>query len=277
MIYTSTSIEEVLARVTRNTRLQDSTYLADMVEWIPEAMGYMKTKFVLAPRWKDLTIKYHKSRLPCGFSSLRAVQYGGCRLPWYNGSRTADSLSTGNYPATSVYPGIPLEGTTTFGTHLVKRGAEDDGIPVSYYETDLQKVNSFSFHEEHWYYTELDYINTSMCDACVRIHYMGIPLDEKGLPLIPDEENYKEALYYYVRAKMIGAGYEDRQFSEQTCMDRYEKYAERAKSRITYPSVDQQQAKYETLTRLILPVDYWASFFNPSSGQAPVFADIPVV
>lgn len=278
MIYQSTSIDEVIARIVRNTRLQDPSYLVDSEEWIPEAMGYMKTKFVLAPRWQDVDIHYHRAKMPCGLVSLRAVQYQNCRLPYYNGSRSADSFNNRNSQAASVYPGIPMEGTTTFGTQIVKRGTEDDGIPVYRYETELEKVNCLSFHVEHWYYTEMGYINTSMSEACIRLHYHGIPLDPKGLPLIPDEENYKEALYWYVRAKMIGTGYEDKIFTYDSCMARFDTHAQRARSRITYPSVDQQEAKMQNLTRLIMPENYWSSFDNPGSGNNYVaFADIPLI
>ncbi len=265
MIYTTTSIKEVIARVIRNTRLQDSSYLVDMNEWIPEAMGYMKTKVALVSKYEDVKIHFHKGRLPCGLQTLKAVQYGHCRLNYFKGARSADSQDCAPNTSPSVYPGIPQEGTTTFGTHLVTRPAVDEGVDVSFYETELQKVNMLEFHGEHWYYTELDYINTSFECGTVRLHFVSIPLDNEGMPLIPDDELYKEALYWYVRAKMIGTGYEDRSFNEATCMERFESYASRAMSRIRYPSVDEQQGKIARMTRLIMPMDYWSTFFNPSS------------
>ncbi len=144
---------------------------------------------------------------------------------------------------------------------MVKRGSEDDGIPVSFYETNIYSLENMVFHGEHWYYTELDHIVTSMSDTWIRIHFKAMPVDGNGLPLIPDEENYKEALYYYVRAKMIGAGYEDRQFREDVLMDRFEKYAQRARSRITYPSLDQMEEKVGRMNKLIFPENYWNNYF----------------
>ena len=266
MIYTTTSIEEVIARVIRNTRLQDPSYLVDMNEWIPEAMRYMRTWVALRKKWEDIKITFHKGRMPCGLISLRAVQYEHSRLPYFNGARAADATRTPVNSA-SVYPGIPLEGTTAFGTHLVKRAATDNGEAVEYYETELDKLDSLSVNGEHWYYTETDYFNTSFECGWIRAHFMALPTDNNGLPLIPDEENYKEALYWYSRAKIIGAGHPDKVFSEQTCMDRFEKYAERAMSRITYPSVDEMEGKIARMTRFIMPQDYWSTFFNPMSEQ----------
>jgi hypothetical protein len=266
MIYTTTSIQEVLARVVRNTRLQDSSFLVDMNEWVPEAMGYMKTRMALETVYKDICVKYHKGRMPCGIVSLSAVQYGNCRLRYFKGPRSADSQNSYPSGSPSVYPGIPEKGVTAFGTQIVKRPAVDGGEQVVFYETELFKLNELAFHGEHWYYTELDYFNTSFADGWIRAHFKRLPLDEDDMPLIPDDELYKEALYYYVRAKMIGAGYQDKQFNEQILMGRFEDYARRAMSRIRYPSVDEQDAKVERMSRLIMPEDYWSTFFNPENA-----------
>jgi len=47
---------EVIARVIGNTRVQDAGYLKDMEEWIPEAMGYMRTKYVTGLTFQDVHI-----------------------------------------------------------------------------------------------------------------------------------------------------------------------------------------------------------------------------
>lgn len=227
-------------------------------------MGYMKTRYSLSTKYKDICVRYHKARMPCGLQSLLAVQYGNCRLKYYSGSKSADSFTTAS-GAPSVYPGIPKEGDTLFGTHLVKRPAVHDGEEVEFTETDLCRVMDLAFHGEHWYYTELDYINTSFADGIIRVFFKKLPVDQNGLPLIPDEENYKEALYYYGRGKMIGAGYVDKVFTEQQCMDRFEKYAERAMSKITYPSVDEVDARAERVQRMILPTDFWSTFHDPAT------------
>jgi hypothetical protein len=225
-----------------------------MGEWMAEAMGYMKTKVTLRLVYKDVKVVYHKGRMPCGLIAVAAIQYGRCRLPYYHGDMSARSLGDSVHSnSPSVYPGIPKEGDTLFGTHLVKREAVSDGVDVEFYETDLQKLNACPADPCNWYYSELDYINTSFSDGYIRVHYRAMPVDESGFPLIPDDELYKEALYYYIRAKMVGAGYEDKVFREETLMSRFEDYAARAMSRIRYPSVDEVAARVDRMTRLVLP------------------------
>lgn len=36
-----------------------------------------------------------------------------------------------------------------------------------------------------------------------------MPHDERGFPLVPDNANYQEAVYWFVRAKLIGTGHKD--------------------------------------------------------------------
>jgi len=84
MIHRSSSIQEVIGRVIRNTRIQDSSYIIDMQEWIPEAMGYMRTRMEQIELFDDVTIHFHKGKLPCGLIDLAAVEYCGTRLKYSN-------------------------------------------------------------------------------------------------------------------------------------------------------------------------------------------------
>jgi hypothetical protein len=87
-------------------------------------------------------------------------------------------------------------------------------------------------------------------------------VDADGLPLIPDNENYKQALYWYVRAMMIGSGYPDKQFTYEQCIQQHEHYAARAMGEITYPSPDDMENIKNTLVRFIPPPNYWENFFR---------------
>jgi hypothetical protein len=264
MIYQTTSIKEVIARVVRNTRLQDSSFLVDMAEWIPEAMGYMKTRVQTRKVYKDVCVRFYKTAIPCKLQSVLAVTYGGCRLKYYSGDQSFDSfLATSN--SSSVYPGIPERGDTTFGTHLVKRAATDDGVDVEFTETDLQRVSDLPFHGEHWYYIEPGFVVVSLKDGAVRLHGKTIPLDKGGLPLIPDNENYKEAIYWYVRERMAGAGYPEKVYSTESMRQRFEEHAYRAMSQITYPSTDQVEQQVENLYKILeFPTDrgFWDTYYS---------------
>lgn len=111
------------------------------------------------------------------------------------------------------------------------------------------------------YYTELDYINTSFKCGKVILFYSALPTDDEGFPLIPDNGDYKEALYFFTRGKMIGRGFKDNVFKWQDCNAMFEHHAARAIGQIKYPSVDQVESKLE-MTRLIMPDDMYEKFFD---------------
>lgn len=257
MIHKSCSIQEVIGRVIRNTRIQDSSYITDMYEWIPEAMEFMRTKMELSYTFKDVEINFHKGKMPCGLIHIMAIEYNGCRLEYKTGSN--NSYRRAN--------------TSTTGLDLFVSTIKTQDVPDGNYiwKSDIRSVGSLPVGSGS-YSIEMDYINTSICDGMVRVHYMSQPLDCDGLPLIPDNANYKEAIYYYVRAKMIGCGYKDNAFSEQELMQRFEIYASRAMGQIRYPSMDLIQKRMDTLMRFIPPEDYWNNFFEGSNGTVNLSA-----
>ncbi len=270
MIHSTTSIQEVIARVIRNTRIQDSSYIQDMNEWIPEAMGYMRTKMELKYSWADVEIEFHKGKLPCGLIHIMAVEHAGHRLKYSN---TVKHFGTGHnlgYNHQTIGNQIPVftsnivtqnqEAYTGEGNHIWK---SDVASPT----TSIKAVMCTDIHPTEYYQIEMDYINTSISDTIVRIHYLSQPVDKDGFPLIPDNENYKEALYYYVRAKMIGCGYKDSVFKETELLQRFEVYAARAIGQIRYPSTDIVQSRIDNMVRFIPPQNYWENFFRTDSNE----------
>jgi len=265
MIHTSTSISEVVGRIVRKTRVQDTGFLVDMEEWIPEAMGLMQTKVSLQPAWQDVDINFHVGKLPCGLITIQGVEWNGHRLKYNTGTRTFNAPKQRTLPGT----GAKLPGVTPFLTIPYAREVPDEGGLI-YDSTAIKLPYCISVDQynclpacEQWYSTSIGgYIQTSFADGCVRVHYSTIPLDDNGLPLIPDNENYKEAIYWYCRGCMIGAGWEDPVFSFDYCDRKFDLHAARAIGQITYPSVDQMEMKVNAHTRFIPPANYFESFYT---------------
>lgn len=255
MIYSYTSIREVIGRVIRNTRLQDTTYIVDMNEWIPEAMGIMKTRLALETKWKDIEINFHSGKLPCGLEHIKAVEYNGRRLVQFKGSTDID-LARQRLP----YKTYEQQRSVTVTNHG----------PQVYQSTtvSVDQCMCLPAMEGEYYDVEAGQIRTSMCDAVVRIHYATIPLDDDGLPLIPDNENYKQALYWYCRWMMIGAGYEDKVYNVQYCEKQFDIFAPRAIGEIIYPDTNEMEGKVARMNRLVkIPGDFFESFFGTKVGS----------
>ncbi len=260
MEYTSTSMKEVIGRIIRKTGLQESEYLISMDEWIPEAMGQMKTKVQLQPTWQDVDIHFHIGAMPCGLIHISGVEWHGQRLEYGNSQRTVGAPYQRPVPGSSEIV-VP----TPFLTVPYKRETPDGAY--IYDSTAIPQPRCTTWEAcsqlplcKQWYTTSLNIIQTSFADGKVRVHYKTVPHDEEGYPLIPDNENYKEAIYWYVRGCMIGAGWDDKVFSFNQCDAKFELHAGRAMAQIRYPSVDQMEMKVNASTRFIPPVDYFSSF-----------------
>ena len=269
MVYNSVSIQEVIARIVRNTRIQDSSYIQDMNEWIPEAMGYMKTQFNLSLRFADVPINFHKWRMPCDQKYIEAVEYNGCRLNYSSTVKAPQTGGAGNYQG--VAPTTMMGAISPITKEVVENNEvtmhETEFTNYTKFCTEYKEVCKCPMHATAWYQTELDYLVTSFSDGVVRIHYRGIPVDKDGLPLIPDNQNYKEALYWYVRSKMYGAGYEEKQYQETDMMQRFEMYAARAIGEITYPTPDMKEQQLKTQVRFIPAANYYENFFRVDNNE----------
>lgn len=90
-------------------------------------------------------------------------------------------------------------------------------------------------------------------------------MDNEGFPLIPDNGHYKEALYWYVRAKMYGAGYDEKQYKLDYMDQKFQDHAKWARAEIRYPSVDEIASSVGKLSQFNWPVDYFETFDNPDN------------
>lgn len=254
--YKSISIDGVIGKILRDTRIQDSSYVSDFYEWIPEAMSLMRTQQELVSRCAPIKVNFHVGRLPCGLIHVDAVEYKGRRLRWHNGVRLITDTTTITY--NQVYQSwITLD----------KAPSDPNSTVLS---STLAPPSAC--HDFHGYKLELDHIKTTFADGEVIVYYKTTAVDDRGLPLIIDHADYKEAIYWYVRMKLIQSGYDDPMYGndDRVCEARWEKYAARAISDITYPSVDQKEAQRAMHVRFVPPTDYYESFFNSKLSEGPI-------
>lgn len=226
-----------------------------MHAWIPEAMEIMRWEAPLSHEWEDIKIVFHKGRLPCGLVFIDAVEWAGHRLPHGN---SVKNIRTSQHKDDHVLQ------PETWTSHITKTPTPDgNGI----YFSTLDKVRAMPEHNRHYYQLELNHILTSFPDGMVRVYYRYTPRDERGLPLIPNNMNFRQCLYWYVRGRMIGAGWEDPVFKYDYCDAQYEKFMERALGEIDFPSPDQMEQRVHTFARFIPPENYYENYFEVNRAE----------
>lgn len=252
MQYQYTSLKDVIGNVIRNTRIQDSSFIADIHEWLYEAMDMLETQNTLEGKWEKISIDFHKGKLPCGLRWIDAVEVNGHRLQEGRGSRPVEKSKPVSYNNLFI---STVSKVDTINSH-------------SQYVSEIQKVQQLAANRNEYYYTEMGIINTSFCDDEITVYYRGVKVDEDGFPMIPDNQNYKQALYWYCRAMMIGAGFEDKIFTYVHCFEQWEKiYGPRATAEIRMPSPEQMQHRINTFVRFLPDPAYYDNFDYTSSKE----------
>lgn len=246
--------KQIIGRLLRRTGCKDTSLIPDMVEWLAEAMQILQMTLTLQPTYEKVPVQFHKAKKPCGFRELWAVEYCGCRIPIHNGHRGLCGSEAKWCPPNwdsmdAVFvSGVTKENTPT-GNFL--------------YTSELTKIMDKPLYRDAWYKIDNSHILTSFEEGEITLYFGKVPTDKEGHLMILDEGNFKEALTWFLRARLAGRGYAYGipVMGEDACDAKFETWTGRAKAEITYPSVDKVEAELKTLVGLMPMYSYYQSFF----------------
>lgn len=142
----------------------------------------------------------------------------------------------------------------------------DDGIAMRYatdiYHTSNNKENNFS---EYTYIVQNCVLITSFKEGFIEISYTAISKDEKGFPLIPDNESYKMGLEYYILDRyleplwMIGK-ISDKAFN-YIKQERHW-FLGQAENSMKLQGIDQLESMMNALNRIIIQDQSYETFYK---------------
>lgn len=268
---TFVSAKVVLARVIRALGYRlPANYQDDILEWTAEGLGMLQITNSLNLTSSgaidcpgELLISNHCVALPCGFVQLVAVEdENGIRIP-EGGDQTDITLQTSRRHATedtarpSVFEVNPYVYQTTDGL------PSDDADDIQSWRLNGEDIEDSTVAQSapKYYKINGNYIQTSFETGFIRMHYYALPVDKEGYPLIPDNENFIQALEWHVIRRLIGAGYQHPVFSWDKANDQFEIYAARGISEVSYPSPENIARINRSTVRLIQPYNFYEDFF----------------
>lgn len=250
MILSWTSSEPVVSRIMRNIKGIPAEYMDDILEWIPEAVSKMQTKYTLEYKDYDIQIEHHQGLLPCKIEGLMCVLYNGCQLSYYGeGIRRYHPSSAAGKLFNSVVPIYTSSGDLSDG---------DTGR--SKFPRDVIVAMDTDFDESNWYRVNVKILQTSIECGCVKAWVQQIPKDESGYPLIPGNEHFLEAIYRYCRMMLIETGFEDKVMNIQMATHKWEDAKDRAIAAVCFPTPDQVKSSNERHLQNFFPDDF---SYNP--------------
>lgn len=297
------SSASVVAKVIADLDLkEDQIRITDIREWIME--GILKIGAVQQYEHKVaiLPIECHQVALPCDLYKLGQVAFSFCNGGGWLPMRKATS-SFGVFhdrecinepcmliPDTAMFPLVKNMFNLNTDREALEKLNEDTNLrqtlSILLNQWTVGTVNGkfvpgvvdhrdgTMFSNELQYTTKPGYINTCMPRGFVKISYYAIYTDEDSMPMIPDLESYKEAIYWYVTMKLMYPKKLKGQISQGDYYDirnSYNFYRKQAYAEAMMPTVDDLETISNIYTKLYPEINDHSMFFSTSGDEQNIY------
>ncbi len=237
MIVGFKSINTILAKLYRDLELNSELSENSVYEWIAEALSLIGAYSQYNEISHCLTLTNGKAKLPCGFYKLVDINYKGHPMYW------ATNTNAHNYQCHECRIKCCSGGKSEYTFYI------NDSYLISNIEDD--KPND--------------------TEANVCMVYLGVPVDDNNLPMVPDDVYYDKALTAYVTYMIDRQEWRKGKIADKI-KDESEKewlfYVRSARGSANMPNTAQLEGLKSTLLRLLpMPNDYSKGFKNFNKGE----------
>lgn len=297
------SSASVVAKVIADLDLkEDQIRITDIREWIME--GILKIGAVQQYEHKVaiLPIECHQVALPCDLYKLGQVAFSFCDGGgWLPMRKATSSFGVFHDRECSNEPCMLIPDTAMFPLvkNMFNLNTDREALDKLNEDTNLRQTlsmllnqwtvgtvngkfvpgvvdhrDSTMFSNELQYTTKPGYINTCMPRGFVKISYYAIYTDEDSMPMIPDLESYKEAIYWYVTMKLMYPKKLKGQISQGDYYDirnSYNFYRKQAYAEAMMPTVDDLETISNIYTKLYPEINDHSMFFSTSGDEQNIY------
>lgn len=296
MIYKTTSVKRVIAKVFTDLDLKEQDHrISDMVEWAGEALEKIGAfpSFTNKITGKDnnpiLELSNYSCKLPCDFHNLIQLSYGTSQLgPFY-----PMRYSTGNFE-------LGVDNTITSTTDIANI-SDLVVLAMTIYDLDytaaLTKVNdepttrsklasilnlttpritagtnTMTTTLDLTYVITSNYIKTNIESGYLQMAYQAIPTDNEGYPMIPDDQSFIEAIYWYITMKLYYPQWVGGQIRDGVYYDArrsWNYFSKQAYGNALMPNTDSLESIKNSWLRLVPELNEHASGFS-TLGQSQI-------
>jgi len=202
-VYKNISAKNIVAKIYRDLLLEDPNYEYDIIEWIGEALAFIGAGSQLVLKNVEIPVFDFRAEMPTDLLVLKQLKYY--------------AENDGRWKIIKYNP-------SNFDPH------EDDS------------PNKFVTTEETYSTTE-NYIKTTFEEGKILLAYKGYPIDDDGYPAVPENQYFKEALFWYCFKKLILRGYKPRAegINYGVAEERWKFYCGAARNKANYPDLGQYQ------------------------------------
>lgn len=297
------SSNTVIAKVIADLQLQESDIrITDMREWCMEAILKIGAIQQYEHKVAILPIECHQVALPCDLYKLGQVAFSFCNGGgWLPMRKATSSFGVFHDRECSNEPCMLIPDTAMFPLvkNMFNLNTDREALDKLNEDTNLRQTLSIllnqwtvgtvngkfvpgvidhrdgtMFSNELQYTTKPGYINTCMPRGFVKISYYAIYTDEDSMPMIPDLESYKEAIYWYVTMKLMYPKKLKGQISQGDYYDirnSYNFYRKQAYAEAMMPTVDDLETISNIYTKLYPEINDHSMFFSTSGDEQNIY------
>lgn len=301
MITNYTSIKRVINKVFTDLNLGDGDHrIPDMLQWASEAVEkigafpYFEMKVTGRDSTPALQLIDYQTKVPMGANKIIQIGYStNSTGPFY-----PMRYATGSFDYNPLKPIDSTNSTEVFSDNdLVVLAMDVYNIS---YESALNKLNTEddtkqlmtsllrnksginqtnprggeTKAEGYTYVINGGYIKTNQRDGYLMVSYQAIPLDTDGYPLIPDDESFKEAIYWYIVTKLYYPDWKEGRIRDAVYYDSkrsWNFYCKQAYGNALMPNADMMESIKNTWLRLIPDISAHDTFFTKQGDSEKYF------
>lgn len=297
------SSNTVIAKVIADLQLQESDIrITDIREWCMEAILKIGAVQQYEHKVAILPIECHQVALPCDLYKLGQVAFSFCNGGgWLPMRKATSSFGVFHDRECSNEPCMLIPDTAMFPLvkNMFNLNTDREALDKLNEDTNLRQTlsillnqwtvgtvngkfvpgvidhrDSTMFSNELQYTTKPGYINTCMPRGFVKISYYAIYTDEDSMPMIPDLESYKEAIYWYVTMKLMYPKKLKGQISQGDYYDirnSYNFYRKQAYAEAMMPTVDDLTTISNIYNKLYPEINDQDTFFSTSGDEQNIY------
>lgn len=272
-----TSSEEIIARVLRDFKPNNINWKASAYDWIADAMLAINSWYSFETKEAPIQIFNHKGSYPCDLIELIGVKYKGYKLPLGKniGRVHCQKLFNCNDVMMDITNYEKVKEVNQKIQYLAALQSQYDATQdpdileeivtvtkqISNY-TIPYAVSGYNNHGLHYYNLQPGAIETTFDFGEITLIYTGATSDERGMPLLPDIYEFKEAIAWYIMSRMLLSGYEHPVINWQMADATWEKFKFKAKNKLKMPTLDRMQALANMWTSPVFNRDLPSRFFE---------------
>lgn len=281
------SSASVVAKVIADLDLrEDEIRITDIREWIMEAILKIGAIQQFEHKVETLPIECHQVSLPCDLYKLDQVAYSYCCNGGWLPMRKATSsfgVSHDNQCCSkacmlvqdaAMFPLVKNMFNLTNDREALDKLNEDNNLRETLSalinQNTVPTVNGTMYSYDLQYMTKPGYIMTNVPRGYIKISYYAIYTDEDSMPMIPDLESYKEAIYWYVTMKLMYPKKLKGQISQGDYYDirnSYNFYRKQAYAEAMMPGPDEIESIKNTYHKLYPEMNDHDTFFSTSGEE----------